>query len=261
MDFSQLSREIKKIPPVTRFLCGGSLALTVPVMLKILQPMKIIFWWPLIAKNFEVWRIPTSFLYGSTGINYLFDLVMLYRNSDALESGPFHRASQNYAWQLFLACAAIIAVEYPLGAFTHLRPLLVCITYVTSALAPAGSETNFFGLVSFPIKYMPYVMVLMDFIMAGPGAAAQAIGGALVGHVWWWGVFGRMGGGRTGLLAPYGVAPSWVKKLVSTGAQVEGQGGSGSGSAAGDSTGAATGSQQQQAPAHRWGSGNRLGTD
>lgn len=260
MDFSELSREIKKIPPVTRFLCGGSLALTLPVMLKVLNSSKIIFWWPYITNGFEIWRIPTSFLFGSTGLNYLFDLVMLYRNSDALESGPFHRASQNYAWQLFLACAAILAVEFPLGAFTHLRPLLVCITYVTSALAPAGSETSFFGLVTFPIKYMPYVMVLMDFIMAGPAAAAQAVGGALVGHVWWWGVFGRMGGGRTGLLAPYGVAPNWVKNFVSSGAPQAAGGSGSSGGGSGTATGSATGRPEQEAPAHRWGSGNRLGT-
>jgi Derlin-2/3 len=257
MDFSELTREIKKIPPVTRFLCGGSLALTLPVMLKILQPQSIIYWWPLV-KNLEIWRIPTSFLFGSTGLNYIFDLVMLYRNSDALETGPFHRASQNYAWQLFIACAAILIVDTPLRAFSHLRPLLVCITYLTSALAPPNTQTNFFGLITFPVKYMPHVMVFMDFLMLGPLAAAQSLGGAIVGHVWWWGVFGRMGGGRTGLLAPYGVAPSWVKNFVSSG---------GSGITSGYEAQPAetpsartTATRQNTAGTYQWGSGQRLGT-
>jgi len=35
--------EIRKIPPVTRFLCGSSLAITIPVLMKMISPYKVLF--------------------------------------------------------------------------------------------------------------------------------------------------------------------------------------------------------------------------
>lgn len=46
--------EIRKIPPVTRFLCGSSLAVSVPVMLQMMAPYKLLFVWDLVVGRFEV---------------------------------------------------------------------------------------------------------------------------------------------------------------------------------------------------------------
>ncbi|OSD08771.1 hypothetical protein PYCCODRAFT_1356851 [Trametes coccinea BRFM310] len=69
--------EIRKIPPVTRFLCGASLGVTLPVMLQIVSPYKVIFVKELVTRRYEVWRAFTSFFLGSSGINFIFDFVML----------------------------------------------------------------------------------------------------------------------------------------------------------------------------------------
>lgn len=46
--------EIRKIPPVTRTLCGSLLVVSLPVMLHIVSPYKIIFVKELVTKKFEV---------------------------------------------------------------------------------------------------------------------------------------------------------------------------------------------------------------
>lgn len=51
--------------------------------------------------------------------------------------------------------------------------------------------------------------------MAGPAAAASGVVGLVVGHAWWWGVFGGEGG--RGRLERWGKAPGWVRTFVSDG--------------------------------------------
>ncbi|TFY80979.1 hypothetical protein EWM64_g3037 [Hericium alpestre] len=148
--------EIRKIPPVTRFLCGSTLAVTLPVMLELVSPYRVLFVRDFVTKRWEIWRVWSSFFLGSSGINFIFDIAMLYRNSDALESGHFAGRSADYAWQLLLAAVGILALNLPLQSFVHTRALLLCLTYVSSALAPPGSQTSIFGLVTVPVKYFPY---------------------------------------------------------------------------------------------------------
>lgn len=55
MSYTGFWDEIRKIPPVTRFLCGSSLAVSVPVMLQLLSPYKVVFVRELVIQRFEVW--------------------------------------------------------------------------------------------------------------------------------------------------------------------------------------------------------------
>lgn len=48
--------EIRKIPPVTRFLCGSTLAVTVPVLLQVLPVYKVVFVKEFVTRKFEVSR-------------------------------------------------------------------------------------------------------------------------------------------------------------------------------------------------------------
>ncbi|KAI0827164.1 hypothetical protein BC628DRAFT_206332 [Trametes gibbosa] len=154
---------------------------------------------------------------------------MLYRNSNELESTHYPRRSADYAWQLFLASLGILGLNIPLGTFVHTRALLLALTYVSSRLAPPGSQTSFFGLITFPVIYLPYMLVGMDLLMGGPGAAAISISGAVVGHLWWWGVF------DTGALRNVGAAPGWLRAYFGeTGGGTGGVGGVANLSASGD---------------------------
>jgi Derlin-2/3 len=46
--------ELKKIPPVTRFLCGSSLAVTVAIIAGIVSPYSVFFALELVFNKFEV---------------------------------------------------------------------------------------------------------------------------------------------------------------------------------------------------------------
>lgn len=89
--------------------------------------------------------------------------------------------------------------------------------------------------------------------MGGPAAAASGVSGLVVGHLWWWSVFGDAAGGSGG----WARAPGWLRSVVG-----DGPGGVGEtrssvhvtaprrpATEAGSSSGG-----------HQWGSGNRLGS-
>lgn len=49
--------ELYKIPPVTRFLCGSSLAVSLPAMLKLVHPYVLVFVKDLVVKKFQVCNV------------------------------------------------------------------------------------------------------------------------------------------------------------------------------------------------------------
>lgn len=142
------------------------------------------------------------------------------------------------------------ALNIPLGTYVFARPLLVCLTYVTSRMSPPGTQTSLFGMITIPLIYFPYALIALDFLMAGPSAAAASVTGAVAGHLWWWGVY------HSRALADYSRAPRWLRRLVGQPPQGSASGGTGGvhvvpprerAEAAGSSSG------------HSWGSGQRLG--
>jgi len=252
---------------VTRFLCASSLGITLPVMLNLLSPFKVVFLSSLVLRRWEIWRIYTSFFYGGSGLQYIFDFVMLYRNSDQLESRTYLRRSADYAWQLLLASAAILALNVPISSRLHTRPLLLCLTYLSAALAPPGTQTSLMGLISFPVVYLPYVMIGLDLLMAGPGAVPPGVSGVVVGHLWWWGVWGGSIAGTPGVLEHYARAPQWMKRLIGEEGVTAPGNAAGAGAMGGVhvipprrmvSTRGGSGTDTT-ASGYRWGSGNRLG--
>ncbi|KAG7096005.1 hypothetical protein E1B28_006687 [Marasmius oreades] len=264
-----LITELRKIPPVTRFLCGSVLGITGPVLMGMVSPYKVLYASRLVFGKLELWRLYTSFFLGSGGINFIFEIAMLYRTVNGLETGPYIRKSGDLAWQLFFSSVAIIATSYPVSSFFFFRPLLLCLTYISSSLAPPGSQTSIFGLLTLPIKYMPYVMLAFDLLMGGPQAAAQSLPGAVVGHLWWWAIWG---GDLTGRGAPYahlGRAPRWLANWLGD-TSGGGPGAAGAGNAGGVhvvpprtrlNAGGGGAPSAGSRGGHSWGSGQRLGNN
>ena len=59
-------------------------------------------------------------------------------------------------------------------------------------------------------------MIAKDLLMAGPAAAAQSVAGAVIGHAWWWSVWGAALGSQ-GVLANAAQAPQWLRDLMNEG--------------------------------------------
>jgi len=261
----QFIAEIKKIPPVTRFVCGSSLGVTLSVLVNAVAPYSVLFTKDLVLKKFQLWRLYTAFFLGGGGLNYIFEFIMLYRTINDLETRSYFLRSADLAWQLIWACGAIILATLPLRTYIFTRPLLVCLIYIYSALAPPGSMTSIMGLITVPVQYYPYIMIAFDLLMAGPQAAGQSVAGAVVGHAWWWTVWGGELGSQ-GLLGNYARAPQWLCDLFGQTGQA-GPPPAAGGTAAGLArAGVQVTAPRQAAPAgnptgHMWGSGRRLGTD
>ncbi|KAK0232038.1 Der1-like family-domain-containing protein [Armillaria nabsnona] len=251
--------EIRKIPPVTRFLTTSLLGVTIPYLLGIISPYTLLYHRDSVLQKLQIWRLYTSFFIGSSGINFIFELAMLYQTSNQLEA-TFDSA--DLTWQLFFACIAINVASHPLGASIFLRPLMHCLTYISSARAPPGAQSSFFGLLTIPVVYVPYTMLAVEFLMGGPAAAGRAVVGTVVGHLWWWRVWSA--GDAQG--AAWARAPRWVKDLVGS-RTVSGGSGSASGvhvyppRTRGGASGSGTGSSSGISRGYNWGSGQRLGNN
>ncbi|EGO03437.1 hypothetical protein SERLA73DRAFT_174913 [Serpula lacrymans var. lacrymans S7.3] len=206
--------ELRKIPFVTRVVCASSLSVTLSCIMQLVPPYKVLFIREYVIQRWEIWRPFTSLFLGTMKFEYIFELFMLYRNSNSLETQHYARRSADYAWQLFLATIGILIVNIPLQSVVHSRPLLHTLTYLVSSLSPPGSQASIMGLITIPVTYFPYAMLGMDLLMGGTGAAAQGVSGMIVGHLWWWFVWGSgtgAGGAEQGRLAGYGQAPGWLR--------------------------------------------------
>ncbi|TCD62686.1 hypothetical protein EIP91_006545 [Steccherinum ochraceum] len=232
-----------------------------------MSPYPWIYEQTLVFKKFELWRLGTSFWLGPGGLQYLFDLITLYQTSERIESSYYTRRSADFAWQLTCAAGAIFALNIPLRTMIHSRALLICLVYLSSRLAPPLTQTSIFGLVTIPITYYPYVLIAFDLVMAGHKAAAISVTGAVVGHLWWWGVW------DTRSLERYAAAPSWLRGLISHSQASGSTGGAGAAFAEGSGVRMVPPRRQAGQPAqapgsgsaaaatgHVWGSGSRLGT-
>lgn len=116
------------------------------------------------------------------------------------------------------------------------------------------------GIVSVPITYQPYVMLVFDLFTDGPKGAAVGVAGCIVGHIWWWTVWGGNSSGQ-GILSPYSRAPEWLRRLMGErGPRVPlgGQRSTGGGVYVTAPRQSATSGSATTA-GYRWGSGRRLG--
>jgi Derlin-2/3 len=149
-------------------------------------------------------------------------------------------------------------LNLPLGTPIHTRPFALTLIYLSASLAPPGSQSSLFGLFTFPVIYLPYVSLAIDCLEGGPPAVATGVSGLVIGHVWWWGVWGGVTGSMraNGALAAYGVAPRWMRRRFGddpeTGAPVVESGVDGVYVTPPRNPGAAT-------SGHNWGRGQRLG--
>lgn len=210
--------EIRKIPPVTRYMLGATGAITLPCILAITSPWRFALSWPLVIYKYHIHRIFTSFFYGGSGLKLLFDVFLLYRNSSDLELNHFGRRTADYTWSLLFMGTVILAANYPLGSPIFFTPLLNALVYVWARANPTSS-VSFFGMVNCPSKWLPYVYIGLDLLQGGPGAAMVSSTGLLAGYAYWVldqvlpaqrGNRGR-GGGRGGSYIP---TPGFLERLL-----------------------------------------------
>ncbi|SAM64115.1 related to DFM1-ER protein involved in ER-associated protein degradation [Ustilago bromivora] len=176
--------EIRKIPPVTRFLLGATGAVTLPCVLAITTPTRFVLFWPWVISKFHIHRLFSCFFFGGSGLKLLFDLFLLFRNSQDLELNHFGRRTADYTWALLVMGTVIHAANYPLGSAVLFGPMLNALVYVWARANPSSS-VSFFGMVNCPSRWLPYVYIGIDLLQGGPALAIQSGTGLLAGYAYW----------------------------------------------------------------------------
>ncbi|KAH9477566.1 Derlin-3 [Psilocybe cubensis] len=191
----QLGTDIMKIPPITRFISGSAVAVTLAEMGRYVDHRQLLFQKDMVFGKLQLWRLYTSFFaggneYGYRHIPYTFilDLMILHRMLSDLETKSYRHSPADLSWQLFMACIVIIIATLPLNIDSFSRPLLTCIVYLRAAFAEPGEKINFYRFFHFdiPLVYLPIALIAYDYFIGGPKYVGPSVAGAVVGHLWWW---------------------------------------------------------------------------
>ncbi|CAE6463480.1 unnamed protein product [Rhizoctonia solani] len=177
--------KINRIPPVTKFVLAATVAVSLPAMLGILPATSIVFDPHYAFERKQIWRIVTAWFYAPSSEFFLFaaGLFLLYHSAFDLETNIFEGRSADYAWQLILSAICIMALNVPLKNAILSRPLLHLMIYRDS-YSVKSPYISVLDLAYIPRRYLPWLVLVLDFITGGPLAMCRSLTGALVAHIW-----------------------------------------------------------------------------
>lgn len=269
---AEIWTEIRKIPVVTRTLVALALGVTGPVALGLLDPYYVLWSSRHILKKLELWRVITPFFFAGSGMQLLFDLFLLYRNSIALETQSFAGRSADYAWTIICLMGAVVGTNYPLKSVIFWGPMMSGLGFLWSQINPEAL-VSLFGLPPFKAAYFPFAMLALDFVRGGMPLASQSFSGVLAGYAVHYLIYvypsPSNGGQRPWFMYP----PAFLVRLLDGPGQTTGGGqrlgggtafaprsrGWGGQAPVQPAGGSTVGAGSASTTGHRWGSGNRLG--
>ena len=128
MAFQTLIRQAYfEMPPVTRAYTTACVLTTMSVQLDLLSPFQLYFNPILIWKNYQLWRLMTTFLfYGTFGFNFFFNLIFTYRYCRMLEENSFRGRTADFVTMFifgsfFMIIAALFVNLLFLGKIFFLK--------------------------------------------------------------------------------------------------------------------------------------------
>ncbi|GFR61644.1 derlin [Elysia marginata] len=195
-------QEYMQMPPITRAYTTACVLTTLAVQLDIISPFQIYFNPDLIFRQYQLWRIVTSFLYfGPIGFNFLFNMIFAYRYCRMLEEGAFRGKTADFCFMFlfggfFMVVMALFVNLVFLGsAFTMM------LVYVWSRRNPY-IRLNFFGLMNFQAPFLPWV--LLGFSLLIGNSVIIDMMGIAIGHIYFFleDVFPQQQGGFKVLKTP-----------------------------------------------------------
>ncbi|KIH90856.1 Derlin-2/3 [Sporothrix brasiliensis 5110] len=251
-----------RTPPVARTVATAVLASSVAVHFGFLPGRWMYFHPSAVFKLFpEPWRIVTAYMVTLPGLSILLDPYFLYSYLSQLEVGNarFSRR-EDLIWYMAFIGVAVLLFDYLAGLNSgfHLQGLILGLAY-TCTQDQRGQKANFF-FITIPAQLVPYSMMLVSLLVAGPQVALLQLCGLVAAHLYdfltrLWPEFG----GGSNLLP----TPAFMSRLISTPGRVQDHGFGHSfrpPTESGSATGASTGGLLPDAWKTR-GKGNRLGGD
>ncbi|PNS18613.1 hypothetical protein CAC42_5152 [Sphaceloma murrayae] len=204
-------------PPVTRTITAGAVLLSVSVwVLRLVSAYYVIFVPQLVftyRRIPQIWRLVTPFLLTGQGLGMVFDPYFLFTYGKKLEvDAPRFQAPGEFFTAIIFICGVIVLLAgYVLSSFVLLSPLTLALAYLYSIDTPEA-RISFF-IVTVRAKYLPYCMLLMTLLMAGPGPALNDVTGLVAAHLYDFltRLWPQYGGGRNMITAPQ-VVKRWFTK-------------------------------------------------
>ncbi|KAM3072007.1 hypothetical protein ACMFMG_008473 [Clarireedia jacksonii] len=201
-------------PPISRTLAAGALTLSVLVYTRMLPGYYVVFYLASLLKfPPQLWRLLTPFLITGPDLGILFDTYFLYTYGSKLETAsPRFSQPGDFLTYVLFVCATILGLNVLItGGVVFTSALVLAFAY-TSTQDDRGMKATFF-VITIPAQWVPYAMLLMTFIMAGPSAAKVQGTGLIAAHLhdFLTRIWPTFGGGRN--LVP---TPEFIKRRFQT---------------------------------------------
>nr|CAD7442545.1 unnamed protein product [Timema bartmani]CAD7601254.1 unnamed protein product [Timema genevievae] len=114
MAYQTFRQEYLQMPVVTRAYTTACVITTLAVQLELVSPFQLYFNPILIIKQYQLWRLVTTFLFfGTVGFNFLFNMIFTYRYCRMLEEGSFRGRTADFVMMFLFGGICMIAPYLP----------------------------------------------------------------------------------------------------------------------------------------------------
>uniref|UniRef100_A0A6M2DGW3 Derlin n=1 Tax=Xenopsylla cheopis TaxID=163159 RepID=A0A6M2DGW3_XENCH len=183
MAYQTFRQEYLNMPIVTRAYTTACVITTIAVQLDVVSPFQLYFNPILIIKNYQIWRLATTFLFfGTVGFNFFFNMIFTYRYCRMLEEGSFRGRSADFVMMFIFGGIAMIISAFFVNLLFLGQAFTIMLVYVWSRRNPY-IRMNFFGLLNFQAPYLPWV--LLGFSVLLGNAIWVDLMGMAVGHLYY----------------------------------------------------------------------------
>ncbi|EOA17234.1 hypothetical protein CARUB_v10005507mg [Capsella rubella] len=198
------------LPPITKAYGTLCFFTTVAKQLGLLSPAYIALLPELVIKQFQIWRLVTTFFYlGGFSINFGIRLLMIARYGVLLEKGPFERRTADFLWMMIFGSFTLLVLSVIPFFWTPFLgvSLVFMLLYLWSREFP-NANISLYGLVTLKAFYLPWAMLALDVIFGSP--IMPDLLGIIAGHLYYFlTVLHPLATGKN-----YLKTPKWVNRIV-----------------------------------------------
>jgi len=183
MAYQTFRQEYLHMPVVTRAYTTACVITTLAVQLDLVSPFQLYFNPILITKQFQLWRLITTFLFfGTIGFNFFFNIIFTYRYCRMLEEGSFRGRTADFVMMFIFGGICMIIFAFFVNLLFLGHAFTIMLVYVWSRRNPL-IRMNFFGLLNFQAPYLPWVLLGFS-VLLGNAVWVDLVGMA-VGHMYY----------------------------------------------------------------------------
>lgn len=183
MAYQTFRQEYMQMPIVTRAYTTACVVTTFAVQLDLVSPFQLYFNPILIVKQYQVWRLLTTFLFfGTVGFNFFFNMIFTYRYCRMLEEGSFRGRTADFVMMFLFGGICMIIFAFFINLLFLGQAFTIMLVYVWSRRNPY-TRMNFFGLIDFQAPFLPWVLLGFS-VLLGNTVWVDLMGMA-VGHLYY----------------------------------------------------------------------------